>query len=65
MCFYFQNMPLPDGEVTQAFQSASSSVVTLKTFNLKWCNKYYLITETSKDEIDKLRKLQERKGVIK
>jgi hypothetical protein len=54
-------MPMPDGEVTQAYQVASSSVVANKTFNLKWGTKYLLLVETTKDEIEKLKNIQRKK----
>ena len=59
--FEFVSMPIPDDEVTKAFNQASSDVVAAKTFSFKQRDKYYLMLETTKEGKDMLEKLEKKK----
>ncbi len=61
----FLSNPMPDTEITNAFNSASSDVVVPKSFSLKWGDRYYLLLETTKDVKDKLEKLERTKRNVK
>lgn len=61
----FLSNPMPDAEITNAFNAASADVVVPKSFSLKWGDKYYLLLETTKDVKDKLEKLEHTKRNIK
>lgn len=59
--FQFISMPIPDREVTEAFQEASPDVVTSRTFSYKLKNRYYVLIETTKEGKERLEKLQKEK----
>ena len=51
-------MPLPDREVTQAFNQASGNTVVLSSFTVKWMDKYLVILQVSKETKEMLELLQ-------
>lgn len=55
---YIMSMPLPDAEVTSAFQSVSGNTVVLRSFSVKWMDKYLIILETTKEMKEMLERLQ-------
>jgi len=58
--FTFVSMPIPDAEVTKAFNDASPEVVTSKVFTHKLQNRYFVLIETTKEGKDMLEKLEKK-----